>query len=706
MRLTVLLLSLLLLSSCVRNHCEAVYRQASRNYAAGELASVSTFLQAELKKQWPPACEWRLRLLLADVMGALRQMKQALAVLGGRPPDASVGKEAAFRFRMLKGYSLAFTSGPEAGFPLLKEAEGIARAEGNSGWEADVLRRLGNLDLLTRKPEAAEKEFHTALAKAIAAGDQRLQGEIYGSLGFFYFQHDRMAEAARYFGKSIEMTRKTGNVFYEAKTRGNLALVYLTFGEPQPALKELQFAERVAREKGQTDDWLRWLLNLGNVQYSLRQYGNAESYYKQGLGMAKDNPDVAASFLTDLSLAVLQRKDYSAAERYIQQARAIREKAGADLRFTTLAEAEIAHARGDLTKARGRLEPLLAQNTLPPLLRMQVESELGSVFEDMKEPARAGQHYRSAIESGGRAKASLASPSEKVRFAGVLEASYHRYVRFLYRGRELDRALAVTEMSREVERDVSFESAPIRASALQLAAKRENATILSYWLDTEESLVWVITPGAVRVRRLGPRQEIEELVGKASEETYGSRQGTFSEAARRLYEVLVENVLPEPDRRGRFLVAANGALLHWNLEALVAGPAPHYWIRDASVTYVRNLRSLLRQEARPEREGTRALIIGNPLSPNAEFPPLPHAAEEVAAVRKALAGSGEVTVREGKEATAEAFEHANPADYDYVHFATHALSSSSAPLESALILSPSASGYKLTAETILRTPLH
>ncbi|MCC6393425.1 MAG: CHAT domain-containing protein [Bryobacterales bacterium] len=218
--------------------------------------------------------------------------------------------------------------------------------------------------------------------------------------------------------------------------------------------------------------------------------------------------------------------------------------------------------------------------------------------------------------------------------------------------------------------------------------------------------MWVITPGAVRVRRLGPRQEIEELVGKASEETYGSRQGMFSEAARRLYEVLVGNVLPEPDRKGRFLVAANGALLHWNLEALVAGPAPHYWIRDASVTYVRNLRSLLRQEARPEREGTRALIIGNPLSPNAEFPPLPHAAEEVAAVRKALAGSGEVTVREGKEATAEAFEHANPADYDYVHFATHALSSSSAPLESALILSPSASGYKLTAETILRTPLH
>ncbi len=696
----------MLLSSCGRNSCDALYQQASKNYAAGELASVSRFLQAELKKQWPPACAWRLRLLLADVLGAIRQMKQALVVLGDRPPDASMGKEAAFRYRMLKGYSLAFTSGPEAGFPLLKEAEEIAQAEGNSGWEADVLRRLGNLDLLTHKPEAAEKEFHTALAKALAAGDQRLQSEIYGSLGFFYFQHDRMAEAARYFEKSIEMTRKTGNVFYEAKTRGNLALVYLTFGEPQPALKELQFAERVAREKGQTDDWLRWLLNLGNVQYNLRQYGNAESYYKQGLGMAENNPDVAASFLTDLSLTVLQRKDYNAAEAYIQQARAIREKAGADLRFTTLTEAEIAHARGDLTKARGKLEPLLAQNT-PPLLRMQVESELGSVFEDLKEPARAGRHYRNALESGGRAKASLASPSEKVRFAGVLETSYHRYVRFLYRQRELDRALAVTEMSREVERDVSFESAPIRASALQTAARRENATILSYWLDTEESLVWVITPGAVRVRSLGPRQEIEELVEKAREETYtGSRQGTFSEAAQRLYEVLVENVLPEPDRKGRFLVASNGALLHWNLEALVAGPAPHYWIRDASVTYVRNLRRLLKRAAEQPRTGIRALIIGNPQSPNAEFPPLPHAGEEVAAVRKALAGSGEVTVREGKEATAEAFEQANPAGYDYVHFAAHALSSSSAPLESALILSPSASGYKLTAESILKTPLH
>lgn len=703
MRRAVLFVSLLLLSACGRNSCEALYRQASRDYAAGELASVSAFLQAGLKKQWTPACEWRLRLLLADVLGALRRMEQALDVLGDRPPDESMGKEAAFRYRMLRGYSLAFIRGPEAGFALLEEAAGIARAEGNSGWEADALRRLGNLNLLTQRTEEAGKDFHTALAKAIAAGDERLQSEIYGSLGFFYFQHDRMAEAARYFERSIEMTRKTGNVFYEAKTRGNLALVYLTFGEPLAALKELQFAERVAREKGQTDDRLRWLLNLGNVQYNLRQYGTAESYYKQGLEMAGNNPDVAASFLTDLSLAVLRRKDYDAAEAYIARARAMREKARGDLRFTILAEAEIAHARGDVEKARRKLASLLERNTLPPLLRMQVESELGSVFEDMRDAARAEQHYRNALESGARAKASLASPSEKVRFAGVLESAYHRYVRCLYREGKLDRALAATEMSRDVEREGPEPT--MRARTLQEAARRENAVILSYWLDAEESLVWVITSSAVRVRSLGPRREIEELVEKASEETNGNRRSAYSAAARRLFEVLVENVLPPENHKGRFLVTANGALAHWNMEAMVAGPAPHYWIREASVTYVRNLRSLLRRHAeRPRR--IRALIIGNPTSPNAEFPALPHAGEEVAAVRKALEGSGEVTVKEGQDATVDAFRNANPAGYDYVHFASHALSSSSEPLESALILSPSGSGFKLTAGTILRTPLH
>jgi len=60
------------------------------------------------------------------------------------------------------------------------------------------------------------------------------------------------------------------------------------------------------------------------------------------------------------------------------------------------------------------------------------------------------------------------------------------------------------------------------------------------------------------------------------------------------------------------------------------------------------------------------------------------------------------------QATPAAYLSSNPAHYSYIHFVSHAVSSSTAPLDSAIILSRAASGadsFKLYARDVMRHPI-
>jgi CHAT domain-containing protein len=60
------------------------------------------------------------------------------------------------------------------------------------------------------------------------------------------------------------------------------------------------------------------------------------------------------------------------------------------------------------------------------------------------------------------------------------------------------------------------------------------------------------------------------------------------------------------------------------------------------------------------------------------------------------------------QATPAAYLASNPAHYSYIHFVSHAVSSSSAPLDSAIILSRADAGadsFKLYARDIIRHPI-
>ncbi|MGE5322978.1 MAG: CHAT domain-containing protein, partial [Actinomycetota bacterium] len=112
---------------------------------------------------------------------------------------------------------------------------------------------------------------------------------------------------------------------------------------------------------------------------------------------------------------------------------------------------------------------------------------------------------------------------------------------------------------------------------------------------------------------------------------------------------------------------------------------------------------LLMAGSRIERHGLGALIIGAPDQASPEYPPLPHAREEVASVRAQFKAT-DVKSFEGAAATPEAYLSSHPSRFKYIEFATHSNASSSDPLKSIIVLANDSNGsFQLSAKEVIQT---
>ena len=180
-----------------------------------------------------------------------------------------------------------------------------------------------------------------------------------------------------------------------------------------------------------------------------------------------------------------------------------------------------------------------------------------------------------------------------------------------------------------------------------------------------------------------------------------------SQNGRDLYNSLVEPARQEIAETSRILIIPDGALNDLNFETLlVAGPKLHYLIEDTTIVNASSLRLVtLSSQARSGRR--KLLLLGDPISPNDNYPELPDAAVEINRIESHFAPSDR-TAFTRSEATTQAYLNSNPEQFSYIHFAAHATASSLSPLDSAVILSkiaPEDDTYKLYARDIVRRPV-
>ncbi|MGC1367816.1 MAG: CHAT domain-containing tetratricopeptide repeat protein, partial [Candidatus Acidiferrum sp.] len=455
------------------------------------------------------------------------------------------------------------------------------------------------------------------------------------------------------------------------------------------------------------------------AQLALNDYEGAEILAQQTLKRARliDNPQSITECLNTLTEVTLRTGRFDEAEGYNQEALK-QEAAGADhfgVLDSLVLSGRIEARKRQFAAAEKQFRRVLDDGHAETAVRWGVQARLAELDDAKGLPIQAEQEYRKSIQTFEAARSSIAADDLRLSFLSGAIEFYDDYVDFLIRRGRPEDALMVAELSRAQTLEEGLTSGKKTASAEnrrlrpQQLAQRMHATLLFYWLGQDHSYLWVITPAKTVCLTLPPAAGIALLVKSYREALLGSRDPleTANADGRKLYELLVEPAAKLIPQGSRVILLPDGSLYGLNFETLIVSePKPHYWIEDVTVNTANSLTLLASAVARSAPKAASLFLVGNTVSPNADFPVLPQSAAEMQHIEKHFSEQRR-EVLSGSEATPAAYLSDKPERFDYLHFVTHGTASRARPLESAVILSkdPDDDSYKLYARDIVKRHL-
>ena len=698
---------------------ETAYRNAESKFQHGDLLGASQEADAayqELSGR-SPEWAWRFRVLEAEILvwrGLSADAVQLLQVQLApefRTTDIGVRREIVLG---LAESSLQKFNEAQENFD---EAERLARQ-----YEPDLMGELflarGNLLLVRGDLSAAESAYLQSLQFSQEKKQSFLTLKSLGSLGWVSMEEEHYDESIDWDSNALELSRILGARVATEKVLGNMGRSYYKMGDFDRALSLLTEAKHASLELGANTDEMLWLVNIGEVEHGQRLYLSAESDFQQALTLARNlqNRTYIAICLSNLAVVELREGKYDAAGLHNNEALALEQEDGNHPRWlqSMITGGYIAADKNDFATAKFDFTQVVREKNLDRYLMRQAEAGLADVDAVTKQPADAEIHFHKAMATIEASRSSVRREDLRLSFLSGVAGFYGDYVDFLVSQRRTDEALQVAEVSRArtLAEGLGFRAPsvnfPLKNSRPQQTAKQLGSAVFSYWLGLDHSYLWVITPTGVTLFMLPPAAEIDPLVQSYRQALLGSRDvlETQNAAGRKLYNLLVAPAAKAIPRGTRVTILPDGSLYGLNFETLLApSPQLHYWIEDVDVSYANSLTLLAAGASRRPATARKLLLMGDPVSPDAEFPKLPQAAAEMTGIEKYFPAA-ERTVFSGAEATPESYLKSHPAGFTYIHFVAHGTASRTSPLDSAVILSKQGDDYKLYARDIIQHPLH
>jgi CHAT domain-containing protein len=385
----------------------------------------------------------------------------------------------------------------------------------------------------------------------------------------------------------------------------------------------------------------------------------------------------------------------------------------AAIQHSRLTEGLIKAARGDAAGAEASYRGVLSSADADRDLSWETRAALAQLRVLQGQPAEADAEFQRAFAIIERSAADVQRTDHKLSFYSRFDEFQDAYVEFLVSRGDSRRALEVADRGRaHLLREKLREGLPpqaLSAAQFQQSAGAMHAAILFYWLAPSRSFVWAVSRTGIALAVLPGEDAIAARVDAYQRLVLRARDPLAEAApdARWLYDTLVLPVQSAVPPESRVVFVPDGALHRINPETLIAGaPAPHYWIEDVTISIAPSISVLATAPRAPAGAGaSRAiLLIGDPLPSGPEFPRLAHAAREIARISDQFAPDAR-TVYSGAQADRHAYLGSDAARYAFIHFAAHGIANREAPLESAVVLSPTGDASKLYARDILRIPI-
>jgi len=698
-----------------------LYQRAETNFQHGDLRDALSDVDSALRVvgNRDPDAFWRLRLLKSEILIWQGLSQDALTLL--KPGDFPEPGNAALAARRSALLGIA-----ESNLQQLDLADQTFRAtEGMQGADSpevmgDLLLGEGKLAAFRRDPAKSELLFKRALQTAQEHGQTSLASRALGNLGMLQMQQYHYADAVDLFNATLVASRKLDAQASIVKTTVNLGWAYLQMGDLDRASDLFEESEKKSEQLGMITDQKTALMSIAAIRYVQHDYSAAERDYKQALQLARqlDDQKEAAHALMDLAQIAIEKSDFDSAEKYNNEALAIAHSIGdheSEL-YSLVNKAQISFWQQDPGTAERLLREVVHNSGTDVRLQAWALSTQAGIDVQLKHSEDAKAHFKAAIAALEKGRKSLGRDELKLAYPTNSKDVYNDYIDFLVGQGAPDEAFRVAELQRA--RTLTdglglnaLNSQAFNVSEAERAAARLGHVVLSYWMGTKRSYLWIllpnhsqlfVLPGEDRIRPLLERYRAH-LVGPFGANDLGNADG------QELYRILIGPVESRIKPQSQVTIISDGELCGLNFETLVvSSPAPHYWIEDVSVTNASSafLLTLASHSAvlRSTESAKTLLLIGNPQSP-ANYPALSHAGEEMSLVGAHFKPEQE-TVLSGKNATPVAYFKAKPEDYVLIHFVAHGTASRISPLDSAVVLSEDGTSYNLYARDIARNTLH
>ncbi|MBZ5524076.1 MAG: CHAT domain-containing protein, partial [Acidobacteriia bacterium] len=369
-------------------------------------------------------------------------------------------------------------------------------------------------------------------------------------------------------------------------------------------------------------------------------------------------------------------------------------------------------------KAKTQLEAIIANKESPISLKWEAKAELARLFVKAKDFGRAQTQFEEVIKTLDQARAFINREENRLAFSSRQTSFYTDYIGFLVEQHAPLKALLATELIRARTLEEGLGKSQARPAQVQMDAvhaflHKHEKIILVYWLAHEKSFLWAITPSAVQLFILPPRDQIDARVARYRNAiVHGDDVGQGNEDGLALYNTLIGPAQKLIPREAKVDIIADGNLGKLNFETLlVPGRPPRFWIEKVELESASSIALLIRPK--PEHIAPKKLLlIGNAVKASAEYPPLAHAGKEIEKISAYFSAADKI-VLSGSQAVPSAYATSNPGQFENIDFVAHGFASDRQPLDSAIILSPEPGSpqqidkqFKLYAREIVNIKLH
>jgi CHAT domain-containing protein len=717
------------------NDAQLVYEHAWKLFVRGNLAKSQQEASLAYEQFRIPNPEWaaKFQLLKAESMLYRGMYNDALKVLANYPSmgpqDGAIQKLAMEAVALTRQQQLPLAE------QKIRRAETLCATVETVAC-GEVLSARAIQESRNGQFAEARESFLKALWFARSHNDPWLEARSTLNLGFMALQVDHYDEAVDW---SMAASREAIASGYENTAQiaaGNLGWAYFELGDDERALEQFETAEKSAARIGNIRYQLKWLSTAGYVYRHSNDWARATDSYRRALELAKqiNSKEDIGNSLEDLAHLSIDSGRLDEASNYLDQMQPLMRGSVArmDALDVMLAQGRIEAARHEYAKARADFRTIRNDPASLMTLRLSASFELAKLLESENNVADAEQMYKATLATYETARAQLKSEESQLPFGTNAVQVYDRYIGLLLKQGRTEDALATANQSRArtleqnldaLDTKTIFHLAALNPRGIAQASK---STLLFYWLGASRSYLWVITPAKITLIPLPTEQQIAARVERYCQSLLEIRDPIDSSNSdgQSLYQILVAPAATLIPPNTPVIILADGILSRLNFETLlVPGPGPnsnsglhkasdtpanfHFLLDDLTLSSAASLYPLSTAKSKVGA-GRRMLLLGNPVSPNRDFPALPMFSFEMARIESHFPPS-QMSVFAGQQATPAAYLVSEPIQYSYIHFVSHAIASRNNPLDSAIILSSSTAGeesYKLYARDIINHPIN